>query len=67
MVAFGVLPAIGLDDQPPLEADEIDNVGIDHELSTKLEHGHPAVAQHRPEAAFGVGWVRTHLSGAITQ
>jgi hypothetical protein len=48
-----VLPAIDLDDQPPVPTDEIDNVRTDCELPMKLLTGQPTAAQLRPQQRLG--------------
>jgi hypothetical protein len=45
--------AIRLDHQPMAETDEVNDIGTDPELSPKLEAVEAAVAQDRPEEAFG--------------
>src|SRR5918996_1941529 len=63
--AFDVLRAIGLDDDAALEADEIDNVRIDHELSLELKQWHSPIPQHGPKAPLSIGWILAHGPGAF--
>jgi len=59
-VALGrVLPAVDLDDQALLGAEEVRDVAIDLDLPTELEAVHLAVAENVPEFALGVGGVAT--------
>jgi hypothetical protein len=62
--AFGVLRAIGFDNQPVLEINKIDDVAIDDNLSSEFEAGQPLRPQYRPKAFFGFSWVDTHPFGA---
>jgi hypothetical protein len=46
--------AVGLHDQAVMQADEVNDVRADWDLSTELDPVQPAVAQQVPEEAFGV-------------
>lgn len=50
-----MLTAIGFNDEPMLQAHEIDDVSADGPLAPELVTGHSPVAKYRPEAPFGVG------------
>jgi hypothetical protein len=47
-----MLRTVGLDDQPVPQADEIDDVSADRDLTAELQILQSAVAQQFPEAAF---------------
>src|SRR5438874_12444324 len=59
--ASGVLAAVSLDDQPPLETNEIDYVVVDRQLSLELEAGETLRAEDLPEAEFSRGGLAAHL------
>jgi hypothetical protein len=65
--AIFVLGTVGLDDQPVPEADEIDDVSADRELTAELEILQPAVAQEFPEAAFVEDGFMPHLPSALSE
>src|ERR1019366_2832390 len=54
MDAARVLRAVGLDDQPLLEADEIRDILPNRRLPAKLEPGKSAVAQNVPQSRLGL-------------
>ena len=62
---FGVLPAIDLDDQPPLAADEIDRVGTDRLLPDELVTEHRPGPEPLPERVLGIGRVSSQPSGSV--
>ena len=65
--AVGMLATIGFDDQRSFETGEIDNIGRDHVLPAELRDGHPPIAQHRPEAAFGERWIDAHQTCSVAE
>ena len=63
---FGMLRAVGFDDQPMLEADEIDDVSTQRNLAAKLQGGQPAATQKLPQPTLGVCRRLAHAFGKIT-
>jgi len=59
-----VLRTVALDDDPALEADEIDDVGTERNLTTPFGLRQAPVAQHAPERALGVGRLPPHGASA---
>jgi len=62
--AFGVLRAVGFDDQLSANAKKVDNVQSDWDLSPELESAQATIAQKTPEAQFAVGRRAAHRSSA---
>ena len=60
-----MLPAIGLDDQPRIVANEIGNERPDRGLAPKFERAETPVAQHVPETPFRFGRLRAHGAGVF--
>jgi hypothetical protein len=58
-----MLPAIDFDDELPAGAEEVDDVPVDWDLSLEFPTGEAAVAQAKPERAFGVGLIATQSLG----
>ena len=65
--ALGVLTAVGFDDQPSLKASKIDDIRIDHMLTTELRLRHAPVAKHGPKPSLSWGRVGPHLAGSVAQ
>jgi hypothetical protein len=59
-----MLSAIGLNDEPGMETDEIHDVGTNHLLAPKLESGQPACPEVSPQHALCVAGLVAHGSGA---
>ncbi len=57
---FRVLTTIGLDDEPGVEADEIDNKSPDGMLAAKTQAFELFAAQHQPKARLGDRWFTAH-------
>jgi hypothetical protein len=57
-----VLSAVEFDDQSDLETNEVRKVGSDRKLPAELATVDLAIAQSRPETAFGVRLVATELA-----
>jgi hypothetical protein len=55
LFVISMLPAIGFNDEPTLEADEIDDEPTQAMLTTEFESAQAAIAEHAPQATFGVG------------
>ena len=49
-MAFGVLRAVGFDNQLSANTKKVDNVGADWDLPAKLESAETTIAQKTPEA-----------------
>src|SRR5690606_34843503 len=64
---FRVLSAIRLDDQPRLEADEVDDVALDWHLAPKLEAVQPMRPQQVPQPPLGVGGVAAYGFGIFAK
>ena len=62
-----MLSTIDFNDQPPLGAEEIDNVGIDFDLLAELETVELSSAKDAPEFPLGVGRVLAQPSGSGCQ
>jgi hypothetical protein len=62
--AFRVLRAVGFDDQLSANAEKVDNVRADWDLTAKLYAIQTTVAQQAPEAQLGVGRRAAHRSSA---
>jgi hypothetical protein len=62
--AFGVLRTVGFHNQLSANTKKVDNVGVDRNLSAKLESAQATIAQKTPEAQFAVGRRSSHRSGA---
>jgi hypothetical protein len=62
-----VLAAIGLDDQPFLETDEIDDVTPQRGLPAELEAGEPLGAKHAPQHALRIGRRAAHGFGELAE
>jgi len=60
-----MLTAVDFDDEPCLGAEEIDNVPVDRGLPLEFPTGKAAVAQAKPEHAFGVGLIATQSLGEV--
>lgn len=63
-LGFQVLPAVKLDDQTLLHANEIDYVATQRNLSTKLESAEITVAQALPKQLFDIRASSAQLSCA---
>ncbi len=59
-----VLPAVGFDDQPRLEADEVGDVTVDGHLPAKLRIGKLAGTQMPPQQLFGIRGIAAEVFGA---
>src|SRR4029077_7428882 len=62
--AFGVLRAVGFDNQLSADAKKVDNVGADWDLPAKLESAKATIAQQAPQAQFAVGRRAAHRLSA---
>jgi hypothetical protein len=62
--AFGVLRTVGFHNQLSANTKKVDNIGVDRNLSAKLESAQATIAQKTPEAQFAVGRRSSHRSGA---
>lgn len=58
-----MLPAVDLDDQLRVEADEIDDEAIERHLPFEFQAFELAVAQRLPEEIFSLGGIRSHFAG----
>jgi len=56
-----MLTAVDLDDKALLEADEIENVVSEWDLTTKFEGSETPVAKESPHRGFRIGRLTTHL------
>jgi len=64
---FGMVTAVGFDDQAPLKAGEIDDVVIDDQLALELVPREAFRAQNLPQSMPGIGRNCTHLFGAAEE
>ena len=62
--SLSVLAAIGLDDQPMVQAYEIRNVRADRVLTPELATAKPTATDQKPEETLGVGHLATKLASA---
>jgi hypothetical protein len=60
-----MLTPVQLDNQPPLAAAEVDNVGTDRDLARELGAEETPVAEARPEAALGVRLAPTQATREV--
>jgi hypothetical protein len=60
---FGVLTAIGLDDQARRETGEVGDVAPDRDLPPELAVRQPTVSQKPPQNPLGVGGLMPHGAG----
>src|SRR5258708_5937379 len=58
-----MLPAIDLDDEPPIEADEVDDVATDRHLSAETMTVDLLEAELRPQALFRFRRIAAELTG----
>jgi hypothetical protein len=65
MTRFIVLAAVELDDETAIEADEIDDVIPQGNLSPKLESCKPTTPQLPPDERLGLGLIMPEFFGAI--
>ncbi len=56
-----MLTTIDLDDEPLVEANEVENQVLERDLPAKLEKLEPPIAQQSPHPCFGIGWLPPHL------
>jgi hypothetical protein len=63
VLIVGMLRSVGFNDQPLLEANEIDDIRPDDLLPPKLEGAEATVAEDRPQAFLSVGRVGAHPAG----
>ena len=59
----GVLAAIHLDDQPCLEADEVEDVAVERHLAPEFQALQLPAAQRLPKHVLGFRGIRTHGAG----
>jgi len=60
--AFGVLAAVEFDDQPPIERNEVGDVGLDRYLAPKFVSGEASVTEQAPELLLGLGALLAELA-----
>jgi hypothetical protein len=57
---FRMLAAVDLDDQHRLERHEVEDIGTERNLTTKLEAREAPSAQQAPHALLGIGAIAPH-------
>ena len=62
-----MLGTVGLDNQPILEVDEIDDVPVELLLTLELEATQTLRSQYRPQPALRLGRMLAHPFGAFEQ
>jgi hypothetical protein len=65
VLAFGMLTAVNLDNQPTRRTSEVDDVMVDRLLSLELVRGEPLGAKDLPEAVLCGSRLGTHLFRAF--
>src|SRR3954470_15388654 len=65
--ALGMLAAVELDDELPLEADEVHDVASELLLPAELEAAEAAVAQQAPHPPLGFRRLAPHLARPVLQ
>ncbi|MDT9597976.1 hypothetical protein RQX22_03315 [Sphingosinicella sp. GR2756] len=59
-----MMAAIGFNNQPLVQADEVSDIVIDRERPSESEADEALDAQYLPQAVFSIGRSRTHFLGA---
>ncbi len=62
--SVGMLTAIDLDDEPPGEADKVDDIRSNRYLAAKAMAADLFESELRPKASFGLGWIAPQLARA---
>jgi hypothetical protein len=66
-IGFGMLPTINLYDQPPFEANEVDDVMVDRLLSPESMTLELPAAKQAPQSAFRISHVFAELPRVLVR
>jgi len=64
---FGMLTAVGLDNQFGLETQEIDDIRLDSHLTPELVSVQPPPSQLPPQQLFGIGGMPAQCAGTCIE